>query len=118
MGLIVGRYVIHSLGQGYQITHIGILIAIDLPPATRVPEGRVWMLTLEGDFTYRFWTVYQKNMAERSLERSWTEDHHKMAHACPWDRNDFEYDGLNSHCPLSEKVRDLQLTPEELLQQQ
>lgn len=34
-------------------------------------------------------------------------------HLCPWDRTQFDYKGLNTHSPLSEKPKGIELTFEE-----
>lgn len=97
-----------SLKDGYKITNVGLLVAIQRPPRSAIelaPRIRAWALTLEADFIYMFSSLWDRDGNETS---------HSMRHACPWDVDALEYDGVNTHSPLSERVKGLEFGDDEL----
>lgn len=97
-------YVQESLNDGFTMTHRGLLCWAPIPSASIVPITRLLFILLEANFTYMFWAMHKN---ARDVGRT---------DACPWDSVRFEYDGLCSHCALSERVDgDFHLSPEQLL---
>ncbi|KAK5093278.1 carbamoyl-phosphate synthase (glutamine-hydrolyzing) cpa2 [Exophiala xenobiotica] len=94
-----------SLKDGYKITNVGLLVAIKRPAVELCPRIRAWALTLETDFTFLFSSMWDRNGGNTS---------DSMRHACPWDIGALEYDGVNTHSPLKEHVKDLEFSGAEL----
>ncbi|KAJ9661064.1 Heat shock protein ssb1 [Neophaeococcomyces mojaviensis] len=104
------HYVKRFMDDGYEIVHIGLLLLFKISREIRHPIYRVWVLLSEAHYTFRFWTVY-RSTDEKTMVR---DAEHKYVHLCPWELDKFEYLGLNSHSPLMEKPKGLEMTLEQL----
>lgn len=94
--------------KGYDITHMGVIVMIPMDGKDAIWSMLSgWIITLESAFTFLFWSIYQ--VAGKGIK-----DHY-LGHICPFFDEDFEYLGLNTHSPMMEGVRDLELTPDELV---
>jgi hypothetical protein len=104
-GVMLPRYVEKSVKGGYSIEHMGLLCWIDLPSPGLVLKIRLLFLALKATFAYMFWAMRTVNQA----------NDYGRGHICPWDRSTLEYDGLCSHCCLTETVLgDYELSEKEL----
>lgn len=110
-GTTLPFYVKKALDEGYVIVHIGVVLLIDMPVYLRSPINRLWTLLFEAHYTYKFWTVHQS--PDKTVEQL---AEHKWGHLCPWNVDQFEYKGVNSHSPLSEKPQGLELTMDQFVQ--
>jgi hypothetical protein len=52
--------------KGFEVVHIGILMIIKKNGVREHALGRLWALTNEARFTWRFWSRYQKERASKS----------------------------------------------------
>lgn len=102
------KYTRSSIQEGFEMTHLALIAAIPIPPLELRPLGRAWILTLEGVFTWKLWTLY------RGPNRKNGQGFEYMRHVCPWDIEDLDWDGLNSYSPLRDGVDSIELTMEEL----
>lgn len=100
--------VVEAQENGYTITSVNVLTLMEVPPELRTPTTRCFVLDLETTNTFVFWSVYQGV----GLTAVAAQDKY-MAHMCPWDVTQLNYGGLNTHSPMSELVRKLELTPEQ-----
>ena len=91
-GKNVPRYVHKALNDGYSIVHQGLLCWTQIPPPALRPVSRAVILALEATFAFVF-------RAMRPVKQDYG-----MSHICPWPRDTLEYDGLCSHCALTEAV--------------
>lgn len=103
-GTLLPHYVQKALENGYVISHKGLLCWSAIPTPASQPMIRLLFLILEATFAYLFWVMRTPRGGDFG-----------MAHICPWNREDFEYDGLCSHCSLNEVIYgDFDLSAEEL----
>lgn len=103
----LSRYTQQSLKEGFEITNVGVLIVVRLPPPGRLrPLMRALILTIEAGLTWTFWAVWQAR--DKKIE-----DHY-MGHVCPW--KNLEWKGLASHSPVSEDVAGIELSTEQILE--
>lgn len=107
-GVTLPLYVQKALEDGYEIVHICVILLMDVPQEIRTPVLRTRALLYEAYYTYTFWSIYETK--DRSMAKG---AEHKWRHLCPWDLDQFDYRGLNSHSPLAEKPKGLELTFEE-----
>ncbi|KPI41090.1 uncharacterized protein AB675_7851 [Cyphellophora attinorum] len=101
------------LEKGWELTHIGLLMAIAAPMAKRNAPLRCFTLSQEAMFTFKLWSLYM------GVKWSGAEDFsHYMLHAFPWeDPRLLDYSGVNSHSPLRDPVRGIDLPLNEILVQ-
>jgi hypothetical protein len=95
-----------AINEGYVIVNKVLLVWTPSIPAPHLrARTRLLFLAFEATFTFVF-----------SAMRLYPEDRYSdMAHLCPWPREELQYDGLCTHCCLSEKVvSDFLLTAEEV----
>jgi hypothetical protein len=103
-GDMLPRLVKKAVNEGYSITHKGLLVWAHMPSATNKSTTRLLFLALETIFHFHFWSLVSKSSKEG----------YDMRELCPWALEDIEYDGCNSHSPLTEQpFGDFDLTPEE-----
>jgi hypothetical protein len=96
--------VLKALRDGFTITHKGPLVWAPMPPAEEKPTIRLLFIALEAMFHFVFWS-----MASKTAKNHWV-----MKAMCPFDFEDLEYDGCNTHNPLYEQpFGDYDLSPEE-----
>lgn len=82
-----------SLNNGYSIVHKGLLCWAPIPRARDVPRFRVLFYGLEAVFAYGFWALHSKTMDVEIMS------------CCPWDPEEFTYDGGCSHNPLKDPIK-------------
>lgn len=99
-----------ALENGYEITHIGVLVMLKVPKEARLPIVRCFVLYLETSFTYVLWTLYQGRS-----KNAIAVDEKLMTNMCPWDIESLEWDGLNTHSPLQEGIHNLELSQDEIV---
>lgn len=102
-GRLLPRFVKLRLGQGYQITHVGLLCWFPSPAASLVPRVRAQVLLLEAAFAIAFHAAFAA-ITDQGI-----------SHLLLWPRKMVDWAPLCSHLPLTEAIRgNLELSPEEL----
>ncbi|KAI8940342.1 hypothetical protein NX059_004035 [Plenodomus lindquistii] len=92
--------------NGYDLAHIGLLCWAPIPRASIRPRARLQIMALEGAFTNIFLSAIPTIM-----DSTWSS-------LAPWSRDDVLWKPLNSHTPFNEGVAGLELSPDELEQQE
>ncbi|KAK4565418.1 carbamoyl-phosphate synthase (glutamine-hydrolyzing) cpa2 [Recurvomyces mirabilis] len=92
-----------ALDNDYTITYKGLLCWAPLPHAVILPITRILFFALEAAFAYMFWAM------EAPTGR------YGMGDMFLWPGSATEYDGLCSHCALTDGFQgDFDMTPEQL----
>jgi len=104
-GKHLARYIKTAFKDGYTIQRKVLLATCPIPPASKIPVYRVFLLAVEAIFPCYFWT-----MSKRDFDYGYN-------HICPWPLHSFTHDGACSHNVLKEGFEgELDLTEEQLQQ--
>jgi hypothetical protein len=107
MGRTLPRYVAAALKEGFSMVHKTFLCSMPMPTPAKLPVYRILFIAFECSFSFLFWTM-------RTLF-----GYRDMTHLCPWNIEDLEYGGINSHNLLMEgPVGDFDDNPMQLTEEQ
>ena len=89
----------------YDLNYMGIALLAVRGDQQALLKG--WMISLEAAVSYHIWSLW------RGKDTNYEE--HYMRLACPWDVEALPYEGLISHNPMTEGIRGLEWTDEDII---